>query len=123
MKFKLNNLILFLLFAYSCEDQNIRYDDIRDSVKAYQVELVNNNVTGSNTVRLYHNNKIQFTNIVNSNKKEDKKINSESIFPIWSMSKPITIVAMMILFERGKYNLEDNVSDYIPVFAPILDKV
>ena len=119
MKIKLNNLILFLLLAYSCEDQNIRYDDIRDSVKAYQVELVNNNVTGSNTVRLYHNNKIQFTNIVNSNKKEDKNINSESIFPIWSMSKPITIVAMMILFERGKYNLEDNVSDYIPVFADL----
>jgi len=117
MKVKLN--ILFLLLASGCEDQNIKYDQIKDSVKAYQVELVNNGITGSNITRLYHNNKIQFTNVVNSNKKEDKNINDDSIFPIWSMSKPITIVAMMILFERGKYNLEDNVSDYIPIFADL----
>ena len=57
MKVKLN--ILFLLLASGCEDQNIKYDKIKDSVKAYQVELVNNGITGSNIARLYHNNKIQ----------------------------------------------------------------
>jgi CubicO group peptidase (beta-lactamase class C family) len=41
----------------------------------------------------------------------------DSIFRIYSMSKPITGVAMMILFEEGKWQLNDPVSKYIPEFA------
>ena len=33
------------------------------------------------------------------------------------MSKPITIVAMMTLFEKGLINFDDNVSKYIPEFS------
>ena len=38
-------------------------------------------------------------------------------FRIYSMSKPITGVAMMILFEEGKWQLNDPVAKYIPEFA------
>lgn len=38
----------------------------------------------------------------------------DSIFRIYSMSKPITSVATMILFEEGKVALADPVSKYIP---------
>jgi CubicO group peptidase (beta-lactamase class C family) len=41
----------------------------------------------------------------------------DSIFRIYSMTKPITGVAMMILFEEGKWQLNDPVSKYIPQFA------
>ena len=41
----------------------------------------------------------------------------DSIFRIYSMSKPITGVAMMILFEQGKWQLNDPVSRHIPEFA------
>jgi len=41
----------------------------------------------------------------------------DSIFRIYSMTKPITGVAMMILFEEGKWQLNDPVSKYIPEFA------
>ena len=41
----------------------------------------------------------------------------DSIFRIYSMSKPITGVAMMILFEEGKWQLNDPVAKYIPEFA------
>ena len=41
----------------------------------------------------------------------------DSIFRIYSMSKPITGVAMMIMFEEGKWQLNDPVSKYIPEFA------
>ncbi|MDE3178109.1 MAG: beta-lactamase family protein, partial [Acidobacteriota bacterium] len=40
-----------------------------------------------------------------------------TIFRIFSMSKPITGVAMMILYEEGKWNPEDPISKYIPEFA------
>jgi CubicO group peptidase (beta-lactamase class C family) len=41
----------------------------------------------------------------------------DAIFRIFSMTKPITGVAMMILYEEGKWHPSDLVSQYIPEFA------
>ena len=46
-------------------------------------------------------------------------IQRDSIFRIASMTKPITGVAMMMLFEEGKWRLDDPVSRYIPEFAKL----
>jgi CubicO group peptidase (beta-lactamase class C family) len=43
----------------------------------------------------------------------------DAIFRIYSMTKPITGVAMMMLFEEGKWRLEDPVSRYVPGFAKL----
>jgi CubicO group peptidase (beta-lactamase class C family) len=43
----------------------------------------------------------------------------EAIFRLYSMSKPITSVAAMILVEQGRLNLLDPVSKYIPAFADV----
>jgi CubicO group peptidase (beta-lactamase class C family) len=42
---------------------------------------------------------------------------NDTIFRVFSMSKPITSAAMMILYEEGKWNPEDPISKYIPEFA------
>ena len=42
---------------------------------------------------------------------------SDAIYRIYSMSKPITTVAAMILFEEGKLNLNEPVGKYIPVLG------
>ena len=44
-------------------------------------------------------------------------IDTETIFRIYSMSKPITSVALMMLYEEGLFRLEHDVSRYIPEFA------
>ncbi len=44
-------------------------------------------------------------------------IGPETIFRIYSMTKPITSLAAMMLFEEGKLRLEHPVSRYIPEFA------
>ena len=41
----------------------------------------------------------------------------DSIFRIFSMTKPITGVAMMMLYEEGRWRLNDPVSRYIPELA------
>ncbi len=41
----------------------------------------------------------------------------DTIFRIYSQTKPVTGVAMMILFEEGKWKLDDPVSKFIPEFA------
>ena len=43
----------------------------------------------------------------------------DSIFRIYSMSKPITTVAAMMLVEEGKLQLDDPLSKYIPAFANV----
>jgi CubicO group peptidase (beta-lactamase class C family) len=44
-------------------------------------------------------------------------MSADTIFRLYSMSKPITSVAAMMLVEDGKLRLDDPVSKYIPVFA------
>ncbi len=44
---------------------------------------------------------------------------ADTIFRIYSMSKPITSVAAMMLVEDGKLSLDDPVSKYIPAFAGV----
>ena len=47
----------------------------------------------------------------------------DSIFRIFSMTKPITGVALMMLYEEGRWRLNDPVSRYIPDFADLKVRV
>jgi CubicO group peptidase (beta-lactamase class C family) len=49
----------------------------------------------------------------------NKPMATDTIFRIYSMSKPITGVAMMILFEQGKWQLNDPVAKFIPEFKDL----
>jgi CubicO group peptidase (beta-lactamase class C family) len=44
-------------------------------------------------------------------------ITKDTIFRIYSQSKPLTGAAMMILYEQGKWNFDDPVTRFIPEFA------
>ena len=46
----------------------------------------------------------------------NKPVQRDTIFRIYSMSKPITSVALMTLYEKGLFQLDDPVSEYIPQF-------
>lgn len=43
-------------------------------------------------------------------------MSTETIFRIYSMSKPVTAVAVMILHEEGHFDLDDPVAEYLPEF-------
>ncbi|MBI3862916.1 MAG: beta-lactamase family protein, partial [Planctomycetia bacterium] len=47
----------------------------------------------------------------------DRKLATDSLFAIASMTKPITAAAVMILQDEGKLKLDDPVSKYIPAFS------
>jgi CubicO group peptidase (beta-lactamase class C family) len=49
----------------------------------------------------------------------DDPMAEDDIFRIYSMSKPITGVALMMLYEEGKFRLSDPVRRYIPEFADL----
>ena len=109
--------------------QNIVAYSQYESVRNFQKEIVENEITASNIFMLYKDGKVVYLNAENSNLFGDKNISNQSykpyketLFPIWSMSKPITVVGIMILLEKGLINLNDNVSKYLPEFSQIYCK-
>lgn len=44
------------------------------------------------------------------------KVNADTLWRVYSMTKPITGIAAMILIEEGKLKLDQPISDFIPAF-------
>jgi CubicO group peptidase (beta-lactamase class C family) len=44
----------------------------------------------------------------------------DTIFRLYSMSKPITGVAMMMLFEDGRWQLDDPITKFVPEFKALV---
>ncbi|RPG71442.1 MAG: class A beta-lactamase-related serine hydrolase [Flavobacteriaceae bacterium TMED120] len=93
-----------------------------EHIKNFQKALIQEEKTGSNVALVYKEGHMIYHHIENSKKPGDKNIDGETIFPVWSMSKPITIVSVMTLVEAGKIKLEDPVSKYIPSFNSLVCK-
>jgi CubicO group peptidase (beta-lactamase class C family) len=53
------------------------------------------------------------------NAASSRLMTADSIFRLYSMSKPITSVAAMMLMEDGKLSLDDPLAKYIPGFADV----
>lgn len=41
----------------------------------------------------------------------------DALFRIFSMTKPVTVTAVLLLFEEGRFLLDDPIADYLPAFA------
>ncbi|MBT7335827.1 MAG: beta-lactamase family protein [Gammaproteobacteria bacterium] len=46
-----------------------------------------------------------------------REMTDDAIYRIYSMSKPITAVALMMLYEQGKFRLNDPIAMYLPEMA------
>ena len=112
---KITLILSLFLIIISCQDQ----PQDQNPIAKFQQNLVDQGITGSNVTQVFKDGKVIYSNIVNSGALGDKDINDNTIFPIWSMSKTVTTVAMMILLDEGKYDLNDNVADYLPEYENI----
>lgn len=62
-------------------------------------------------------NETLFSKVIGCRELESKSsMEWDSIFRIYSMTKPITSIAAMILWEEGAFDLDDPVADYLPSF-------
>jgi len=53
----------------------------------------------------------------NQDRENSKPMRADSIFRICSMTKPITTLGVMMLYEEGRFQLDDPIAKYIPEFA------
>jgi CubicO group peptidase (beta-lactamase class C family) len=54
-----------------------------------------------------------------ANIESGKKMQTDSLFRLYSMTKPVTSVALLTLYEEGKFQLTDPLEKYIPGFKDV----
>ena len=97
-------------------DPALLSDSFDEDLQAYQESLIDEETTGSNFLMVVRDGQEIYRSTANSGRSGDRDITDKTLFPIWSMSKPITIVAMHLLHEQGLFQWKDPVSQYIPCF-------
>lgn len=71
----------------------------------------------SNAIAVVKKGEVLYDEAVFSECEGDRPIREDTLFAIWSMTKPITSVAAMMLMQRGAFALDDPVSHAIPALA------
>lgn len=90
-----------------------------DAVFAVQQKLIGDKLAAANAAIVVRDGKVVYHRAAESGLVHDKAITDDTVFPIWSMSKPITSVAAMILFDRGEFKLDDPVANTLPELATV----
>lgn len=74
-------------------------------------------ISGVNCMVLQHGEEVCYYEAGSRNLAQNLPMTRDTIFRIYSMTKPITSVAVMILLEEGRIDLLDPVCKYLPGFS------
>src|SRR5215831_18963446 len=88
---------------------------ITDHLKRSYID--NGKIAGCQVLVARHGHPAYFASLGQMDRERGKPMRDDTIFRIYSMTKPITSVALMTLFERGVFQLADPVHDWIPEFG------
>lgn len=80
-------------------------------------EIATGKIPGAILLIQQHGKPVYFENFGVRDVATELAMSADTIFRLYSMSKPITSVAAMMLVEDGKLRLDDPVSKFIPAFA------
>jgi len=93
-----------------------------DKLKNFMDDLTDWRIPG-NSVVVYKDNEKVFEYSSGYSDIENKiEMNGSEMLNLYSCSKPITVVAAMQLFEKGKFLLSDPLYNYIPEFSKVYIK-
>ena len=82
-----------------------------------QDEIDKQQLAGAVTILARHGKVVDYRTYGYRDMASDTPMTKDTIFRDYSMTKPVTGVAMMILYEQGKWLPSDPISKYIPEFA------
>lgn len=92
------------------------YDYQRAIDKIIQQEVDAGQIVGAGYMLIQGGRERYFTTCGYADREKKMLIGRDTIFRLFSMTKPITAAAVMLLVERGELDLRDTVSQYIPAF-------
>lgn len=74
-------------------------------------------IAGMNMMVVQNGQEVLYLESGFADRAKQKEIKRDTIFRLFSMTKPVTAAAVMLLFQRGALDLADPISKYIPGFA------
>jgi CubicO group peptidase (beta-lactamase class C family) len=80
-------------------------------------EIATGKIPGAILLLQQHGKPVYYENFGVRDVATEMSMSADTIFRLYSMSKPVTSVMAMMLVEEGKLKLDDPVSKYIPAFA------
>lgn len=93
-----------------------RLDRITEITQGYVDE---GKLAGAITMVARHGKLVHFEAVGSRGADDSKELTKDSLFRIYSMSKPIVAVAAMQLYEQGKFQLSDPISKFVPELAEL----
>lgn len=84
--------------------------------KLLQQEIAEGRVKGASALVLHRGKEIYFNAFGYADAEKAAPMKRDTIIRLFSMSKPITAAAVMLLAERGELDVWDSVSEYLPAF-------
>lgn len=94
-------------------------DRLSEATKLLETYVAQQKIAGA-VAAVVHKDKVVYLKTVGLQDLESRAPMAErSIFRIYSMTKPVTAVAAMMLHEEGRFRLDDPVSKYIPAFRQL----
>jgi len=84
---------------------------------AVQDEITSKHLAGAVTILARHGKVVEYRAYGTRDLATSAPMTKDTIFRDYSMTKPVTAVAMMILYEQGKWLPSDPISKFIPEFA------
>ena len=107
--------ILILLSA--CEQSMIK-SDVKDRIDATLKNFVDSGKIAGVSALVYEKNKEAYFNAFGfADREANVAMDRNTLVRIYSMTKPVTGVALMTLFEKGAFQLDDSLSKYAPEFS------
>src|ERR1700693_738773 len=82
-------------------------------------EIATGKIPGAILLIQQHDHPVYFESFGLRDVESQHPMTADTIFRLYSMSKPVTSVAAMMLVDDGKLSLGDPVSKYIPAFADV----
>ena len=104
------------LAAAKPEAVGLSSDRLERIATAVQHDIDDKRIAGAVTLVVRHGKVAWFEAQGMSDREAEKAMPTNAMFRICSMTKPITSVAVMMLYEEGKFLLDDPVSKYLPEF-------
>ena len=113
-------LLMLQSGSFSCQqdnNSNKTYHPPFNDYKNWMTKLVRDYDINGAAVIVFDNNKIIWSDVYGYlNDQEDKKVTSETIFNIQSMSKTVTTTAALLAVQKGLIDLDKLITEYIPEF-------
>ncbi|MEZ5107047.1 MAG: serine hydrolase domain-containing protein [Draconibacterium sp.] len=98
------------------ESDGFSKDSLEVACEKLQSYIDEGNTAGISVMVVKNNQTMLKRNFGYADLENKKPMEDNTIFRIFSMTKPITAAALMTMYDEGKFQLDDEVAKYIPEF-------